>query len=456
MRPPPARGAPTAGTRRASARAFDGGRGVAPSVTRTVVVMSPSSARATTAATIPTENAPRPTTRPGVERRRSAPSWSGPGLGRGRERDVAREPRRRSLVVRRGDDETRRSQQILKQFDESSRDFAAAATAAARGGLRVGGRSTGARSRPPSTRALRPSCLSMSHTMLSSSLGFPTLASSIAAPRASSRSRLTPPSLPRASSTSGVHRRRRAATLSQRASFAARSSVSRLPRRRRSRRVSPARRSDGAASRATAREEGGTWRSPPSEHLEEGCSAPRTPAPPRPVGVGWAGSLYSPPVSARFRVPRLLVPVQGHHEGHGRGPPSFIRSQIRDCVQQVLQHVLVPGRRAIGKSSSSPGARARPFPPRADVVGNSATGLTVNFIGLGAAIIGLQATTGVLFAKGSPRPPSRRSSLATTPCSRSIFLIQSERRELRVGAGSAPPSAAGSCNQRLNLPTPQK
>jgi hypothetical protein len=38
-------------------------------------------------------------------------------------------------------------------------------------------------------------------------------------------------------------------------------------------------------------------------------------------------------------------------------------------------------------------------PPRAEVVKALTTGLTVNLVGLGATIVGLQATTGLLFAK---------------------------------------------------------
>ena len=38
-------------------------------------------------------------------------------------------------------------------------------------------------------------------------------------------------------------------------------------------------------------------------------------------------------------------------------------------------------------------------PPRTEVVRTLSTGLAVNFVGLGATIVGLQATTGLLFAK---------------------------------------------------------
>ena len=38
-------------------------------------------------------------------------------------------------------------------------------------------------------------------------------------------------------------------------------------------------------------------------------------------------------------------------------------------------------------------------PPRTEVVRQLSTGLAVNFVGLGATIVGIQATTGLLFAK---------------------------------------------------------
>ena len=39
------------------------------------------------------------------------------------------------------------------------------------------------------------------------------------------------------------------------------------------------------------------------------------------------------------------------------------------------------------------------MPPRTEVVRQLSTGLAVNFVGLGATIVGIQATTGLLFAK---------------------------------------------------------
>ena len=65
-------------------------------------------------------------------------------------------------------------------------------------------------------------------------------------------------------------------------------------------------------------------------------------------------------------------------------------------------------------------------PPRAEVVRQLSTGLTVNFVGLGATIIGLQATTGVLFAKSltaaaaSPFTPGGYNPVLALD----IFLIQ--------------------------------
>ena len=65
-------------------------------------------------------------------------------------------------------------------------------------------------------------------------------------------------------------------------------------------------------------------------------------------------------------------------------------------------------------------------PPRAEVVRQLSTGLTVNFVGLGATIVGLQATTGVLFAKSltaaaaSPFTPGGYNPVLALD----IFLIQ--------------------------------
>ena len=65
-------------------------------------------------------------------------------------------------------------------------------------------------------------------------------------------------------------------------------------------------------------------------------------------------------------------------------------------------------------------------PPRAEVVRQLSTGLTVNFVGLGATVVGLQATTGVLFAKSltaaaaSPFTPGGYNPVLALD----IFLIQ--------------------------------
>jgi len=64
-------------------------------------------------------------------------------------------------------------------------------------------------------------------------------------------------------------------------------------------------------------------------------------------------------------------------------------------------------------------------PPRAEVVKALTTGLTVNLVGLGATIVGLQATTGLLFAKTltiaatGPFTPNANPVLALD-----IFLVQ--------------------------------
>ena len=61
-------------------------------------------------------------------------------------------------------------------------------------------------------------------------------------------------------------------------------------------------------------------------------------------------------------------------------------------------------------------------PPRAEVVRQLSTGLTVNFVGLGATVVGLQATTGVLFAKSltaaAASPFAAASACSTMPSNR--------------------------------------
>ena len=95
-------------------------------------------------------------------------------------------------------------------------------------------------------------------------------------------------------------------------------------------------------------------------------------------------------------------------------------------------------------------------PPRADVVRQLSTGLTVNFIGLGATIIGLQATTGVLFAKSlsaaaaAPFSPGGYNPVLALD----IFLIQAGGNCMLAHWIGAAVSLW--LLRTVNLPTPQK
>jgi hypothetical protein len=66
-------------------------------------------------------------------------------------------------------------------------------------------------------------------------------------------------------------------------------------------------------------------------------------------------------------------------------------------------------------------------PPRTDVIRTLSTGLTVNVIGLGSTIIGLQATTGMLFAKtltAAAQMPVYGAPVVGTGVALDIFLVQ--------------------------------
>lgn len=66
-------------------------------------------------------------------------------------------------------------------------------------------------------------------------------------------------------------------------------------------------------------------------------------------------------------------------------------------------------------------------PPRTDVIRTLSTGLTVNVIGLGATIVGLQATTGMLFAKtltAAAQMPMYGAPVVGTGVALDIFLVQ--------------------------------
>ena len=66
-------------------------------------------------------------------------------------------------------------------------------------------------------------------------------------------------------------------------------------------------------------------------------------------------------------------------------------------------------------------------PPRTDVIRTLSTGVTVNVIGLGATIVGLQATTGMLFAKtltAAAQMPMYGAPVVGTGVALDIFLVQ--------------------------------
>ena len=94
-------------------------------------------------------------------------------------------------------------------------------------------------------------------------------------------------------------------------------------------------------------------------------------------------------------------------------------------------------------------------PPRSEVVKQLSTGLTVNFMGLGATIIGLQATTGLLFAKSLTAAAAAPFSpgVAYNPVvALDIFLLQAGSNVMFahwIGAG-----IALWLLRTVNLPTP--
>jgi len=94
-------------------------------------------------------------------------------------------------------------------------------------------------------------------------------------------------------------------------------------------------------------------------------------------------------------------------------------------------------------------------PPRTEVVRQLSTGLTINFVGLGATIIGLQATTGILFAKSltaaaaSPFQPGGYNPVLALD----IFLVQAGSNVMFAHWIGAAVSLW--LLRTVNLPTPQ-
>lgn len=94
-------------------------------------------------------------------------------------------------------------------------------------------------------------------------------------------------------------------------------------------------------------------------------------------------------------------------------------------------------------------------PPRTEVVRQLSTGLTVNFVGLGATIVGLQATTGLLFAKSltaAAASPFTPGAGYNPVVALDIFLLQAGSNVLFahwIGAG-----IALWLLRTVNLPTP--
>mmetsp|Transcript_6696 Transcript_6696/g.30241 ORF Transcript_6696/g.30241 Transcript_6696/m.30241 type:complete len:277 (-) Transcript_6696:59-889(-) len=95
-------------------------------------------------------------------------------------------------------------------------------------------------------------------------------------------------------------------------------------------------------------------------------------------------------------------------------------------------------------------------PPRTEVVRQLSTGLAVNFVGLGATIVGMQATTGLLFAKSlsaaaaAPFTPGYTGPVLALD----IFLIQAGANVMLahwIGA-----SVSLWLLRTVNLPTPQR
>jgi hypothetical protein len=95
-------------------------------------------------------------------------------------------------------------------------------------------------------------------------------------------------------------------------------------------------------------------------------------------------------------------------------------------------------------------------PPRAEVVKQLSTGLTVNFVGLGATIVGLQATTGILFAKSlTAAAASPFANTGYNPVlALDIFLIQAGANVMFAHWIGAAISLW--LLRTVNLPTPQK
>mmetsp|Transcript_8756 Transcript_8756/g.35469 ORF Transcript_8756/g.35469 Transcript_8756/m.35469 type:complete len:275 (-) Transcript_8756:112-936(-) len=95
-------------------------------------------------------------------------------------------------------------------------------------------------------------------------------------------------------------------------------------------------------------------------------------------------------------------------------------------------------------------------PPRTEVVRQLSTGLAVNFVGLGATIVGIQATTGLLFAKSlsaaaaSPFTPGYTGPVLALD----IFLIQAGANVMLAHWIGAAVSLW--LLRTVNLPTPQR
>ena len=282
----------------------------------------------------------------------------------------------------------------------------------------------------------------MSHTMLSSSLGFPTLASSIAAPRASSRSRLAPPSLPRVVDVASIAR---GATLSQRASFAATGSarafpaaspVASRPAAHRRRLVVRPRAKKGDVEESTANI---------SKKVQRTANACK-----RLGRWGFWSQLVLSTVSAVILVFSFLF--KGITKATDAGLYFILFGIV--CGYFTTFWSLGVGR--LGNKLQSAVQELDLVPPRADVVRQLSTGLTVNFIGLGATIIGLQATTGVLFAKSlsaaaaAPFSPGGYNPVLALD----IFLIQAGGNCMLAHWIGAAVSLW--LLRTVNLPTPQR
>jgi hypothetical protein len=272
----------------------------------------------------------------------------------------------------------------------------------------------------------------MSHTMLSSSLGFPTLASSIAAPRASSRSRLAPPSLPRGVDVASIAR---GATLSQRASFAATGSARAFP----------------AASPVASR---------PAAHRRRLVVRPRA----KKGDVEESTANISKKVQRTANACQLVLSTVSAvilvfsflFKGITKATDAGLYFILFGIVCGYFTTFWSLGVGRLGNKLQSAVQELDLVPPRADVVRQLSTGLTVNFIGLGATIIGLQATTGVLFAKSlsaaaaAPFSPGGYNPVLALD----IFLIQAGGNCMLAHWIGAAVSLW--LLRTVNLPTPQK